>query len=687
LRSFEGSGRNFVYGTLSEEGATEPKSVRRVVPKSNKKAMVRTLPQCSIVVYSLMNSDPEELSQILTALNGFDFEKPFTFILVSSTVTWGESTLPEPAEGEDPATKFTDAMFASRKPCKGYDDYVPMWYDIEQQVVSLNAKNNCEGYVVTAGVLYGNGEEALHDLFKGAWLSDPSPLNFLDGDNFVPTCHVKDCAALVKQIAQTEDRVTAFGEEKYCFIAVDNAELTQKEIVQGVTKHLMDGYEPVTKEGYVPPAELAVNLKRLDGTPALMQASAAMGQIELAYPNGLIADLDKVTTEFTKARNLRPICVVVTGPPLVGKTVPSMIIAEQFNLPYVSTASVLEEARQSRSQAGSDLRMALEELEAPSDTPGGGRIADEKLQKVFKWKLQSNACKFRGYVIDGYPRTVVDAKALFLDEEEKLDDAGEPIPKEEGEERELVPSKQMPQFVISLEGGEETLKRRCAQVAVDSEQKKKDHNDEQGLQRRLLKWDDMIQEHGSCVEFFQEPMASLSDEVQKRVKESEEELKKWKECRIECLTIDVDQEGAALGGDTGDLFEMIRLYMERFGRPHNYLESGDDVDKKRAEEMLKLEQAEREAKEAGQIKMAAESKAAALDPGMDGERLICIDQHESRQAELAAKPLRPFLMYSAIPALSDALVELCRANPADPIEFLAAYLEAEATRDFLAEKK
>ena len=40
-------------------------------------------------------------------------------------------------------------------------------------------------------------------------------------------------------------------------------------------------------------------------------------------------------------------------------------------------------------------------------------------------------------------------------------------------------------------------------------------------------------------------MASLSDEVQKRIKESEEELKKWKECRIECLTIDVDQEGAA----------------------------------------------------------------------------------------------------------------------------------------------
>ena len=65
--------------------------------------------------------------------------------------------------------------------------------------MSLNAKNNCEGYVVTAGVLYGNGEEALHDLFKSAWLSEPTPLNYLEGDNFVPTCHVKDCAQLVPQ--------------------------------------------------------------------------------------------------------------------------------------------------------------------------------------------------------------------------------------------------------------------------------------------------------------------------------------------------------------------------------------------------------------------------------------------------------------------------------------------------------
>lgn len=38
-------------------------------------------------------------------------------------------------------------------------------------------------------------------------------------------------------------------------------------------------------------------------------------------------------------------------------------------------------------------------------------------------------------------------------------------------------------------------------------------------------------------------------------------------------------------------------------------------------------------------------------------------------------------MECAIPALSDALVELCRASPDDPLEFLAAYLESEALAD------
>ena len=46
-------------------------------------------------------------------------------------------------------------------------------------------------------------------------------------------------------------------------------------------------------------------------------------------------------------------------------------------------------------------------------------------------------------------------------------------------------------------------------------------------------------------------------------------------------------------------------------------------------------------------------------------------QEQEREAWLK-RPLRPFLMDCAVPALSDALVELCRASPEDPLECAAA---------------
>ena len=39
---------------------------------------------------------------MLGSLETYDFEKPFTFVLVSSAESWGATKIPEPAEGEEP---------------------------------------------------------------------------------------------------------------------------------------------------------------------------------------------------------------------------------------------------------------------------------------------------------------------------------------------------------------------------------------------------------------------------------------------------------------------------------------------------------------------------------------------------------------------------------------------------------
>lgn len=298
---------------------------------------------------------------------------------------------------------------------------------------------------------------------------------------------------------------------------------------------------------------------------------------------------------------------------------------------------------------GQDLRLLLEELEADGTTDP--RLPPDRLLALFQWKLGSNVCKSRGYVLDGYPRTVAEAEGLFMVEEESED--GAPPPEEDGEPLPKVPSQRMPAFVVELDCSAETLTRRAGAVAAD--ECVAGHNDKAGLQRRLLEHEERVATSGSCVEFFQDQ-------------------------KIETLHVDIDAEGPA--SDAKDLFETCRLYMEAKGRPYNYLESAEIVDLRRQAELDEMEKQLSDGTVATQQRrMSVQQEGQQAESEVATERLKLIAQHDAEREEWVKKPLRPFLMEGAIPSLSDALVELCRASPDDPIEFLATYLENEALAD------
>merc|ERR1719321_178236 len=149
-----------------------------------------------------------------------------------------------------------------------------------------------------------------------------------------------------------------------------------------------------------------------------------------------------------------------------------------------------------------------------------------------------------------------------------IDDPEAEDPGEDQEKPQIV-SPLLPQFVVSLEGSEKVCQRRTSQFIP--EEQIAGHNDAAGLQRRLLKYNDAVDTLGSCVDFFQDN-------------------------GVEVLTIDADHEGAAQSEKGDDLFEMVRLYMERDGRPNNYLEAGDVVDKRKHDELFAIEKEEEEAR-------------------------------------------------------------------------------------------
>ena len=56
------------------------------------------------------------------------------------------------------------------------------------------------------------------------------------------------------------------------------------------------------------------------------------------------------------------------------------------------------------------------------------------------------------------------------------------------------------------------------------------------------------------------------------------------------------------------------------------------------------------------------------------KKLQEVKKQEQEALELAATPLRTYLMKHVMPTLTQGLLEVCKSRPEDPVDFLAEYL-------------
>ncbi len=99
--------------------------------------------------------------------------------------------------------------------------------------------------------------------------------------------------------------------------------------------------------------------------------------------------------------------ILLIGPQASGKGTQAQILSEKFDLPIFSTGNIL---RQKISQ-GDELGRQVEAL-----VNQGQLVPDEMVNKIVKEKITEQAPK--GYILDGYPRNLSQAK--FLDSYERL---------------------------------------------------------------------------------------------------------------------------------------------------------------------------------------------------------------------------------------------------------------------------
>eukprot|EP00918_Siedleckia_nematoides_P067047 GHVU01145897.1.p1 GENE.GHVU01145897.1~~GHVU01145897.1.p1 ORF type:complete len:559 (-),score=64.79 GHVU01145897.1:2485-4161(-) len=325
---------------------------------------------------------------------------------------------------------FRDSNYELRRPAAAFEE----WKSLEALVLSLNRKN-IRSCVVCAGILYGEGEQQFHDIFKAAWLAERNAVVVGPGSNVIPTVHVKDCAALVRRAAarcieslESSGSASASGkdkDDKRYFLCVDESKLTQRQLVEGIHAGVGDAHEATSVEPDGDGLRLQDDIVSID---LLMEPTEAMRDEGFPWHcrRGVVAHIHTVASEFAEAVNLRPIKVLLSGPPGIGKSHFGAQLAQRYNVPHLRLADMVQAAAADNTNASlaAAANAALKSLptehtgkhaaakkSAPKPPPP---LSDELITLVVKRSLQANTCRYRGYVLDGVPGAYKGCLEVFM---------------------------------------------------------------------------------------------------------------------------------------------------------------------------------------------------------------------------------------------------------------------------------
>ncbi len=300
----------------------------------------------------------------------------------------------------------------------------------------------------------------------------------------------------------------------------------------------------------------------------------------------------------------------------------------------------------------------------------------EILCEGYKRVLRQNVCMFRGYVLDGFPRSYSEARALFYstevvryavaiprkpkkkkpevkkehvegDNSEEKEPEPEPEPEPEDEEKKKPKFEKdiYPHSFIMLSCDEELVMQRYARTSQKLSPAK--------LQKELELYNMLnmvdacsLEENGQTVwNFFQEK----KDEV---------------------LVSEVK-----MSTDSAEAYEAVRIYVERNGRPYNFLESDVRVHNARQQGLeLKEEGKRKEVAQKTHVDEEEQARAKKDRENKNKARWKEISEHVETVKEAQQISTRAYLMDYIVPVLNKGMINVSTIMPADPVDYLAEYL-------------
>ena len=95
--------------------------------------------------------------------------------------------------------------------------------------------------------------------------------------------------------------------------------------------------------------------------------------------------------------------LLIMGPPGAGKGTQAVLIEKAYNIPHISTGDMFREAISNKTPVG---------LKAKSFIDKGELVPDSVTIEIVRERLQQDDARNQGFLLDGFPRTTVQAIAL-----------------------------------------------------------------------------------------------------------------------------------------------------------------------------------------------------------------------------------------------------------------------------------
>ena len=505
---------------------------------------------------------------------------------------------------------------------------------------------------------------------------------------------------------------------------IDKEKYDKNKLVMNITKH-------------------ELSWTRFLGIDVMLKKSKYLGEdYEWYCKEGIPKNCPKLLKEFCSYRYLRPLKIILNCQNIEYRKLFAEKISKFYNIPILNYELMMEKIEQNISENEEERFMnekfykLKERFQFLEEHPDYKNEANELLYdkneilfECLKYLLKSNAAVNRGYVLEGLPVNLDDINSIYYykkeikpnpeeeeekppeeeeqedEEEEKKDEEekkeGEEGEKKEGEEGEKKEGEENKDGEENKEGEEEEKKEGEEEEKKEGEEEEKKEGEEEkkegeegeggegeggeGKKKKKKKKKKKIKPKKYKTKFektlLPESVITLSkiDKETSDVDNTFWEVEQfYQNNQIEIMNLVYEDEKK---DDPEETFEMMRIYIERNGRPFNYFSLKDeDINNNRINYVEnKKKDIDNQAQKEEELKQKKIDEEEDLYWKKMEERIENIKKDKKQLEQNLGVPTRKFLLVNIMPTLTKGLLEVCKINPIDPIDYLADFLFTNST--------